>query len=68
MLVDEAVGRVLVLGLEAGLVDAEDTLDGGRSNWMVEVLVLIEPLDAEVVLARVLEGLVDGVEVLGAAH
>ena len=68
MLVDEAVGRVLVLGLEAGLVDAEDTLDRGRSNWMVEVLVLIEPLDAEVVLARVLEGLVDGVEVLGAAH
>ena len=68
MLVNEAVGRVLVLGLEAGLADAEDTLDGGRSNWMVEVLVLIEPLDAEVVLARVLEGLVDGVEVLGAAH
>jgi len=50
------------------LIDAEDALNGGGGHGVVEVLVLVEPLDAEVVLAAVLEGGVHGSQVLRAAH
>jgi len=47
---------------------AKDGLNAGGSDGMVEVLVLLEPGASGFVLVRVLEGLVDGHEVLGAAH
>ena len=55
----------LELGLRAA---AEDSLNARGSDGVIEVLVLPEPLTAGIVLARVLKGLVNGADVLGAAH
>ena len=51
-----------------GLLNTKDTSQGGGSHGVVEVLVVIVPLDGEVVLTTVLKRLVDWVQVLGAAH
>ena len=48
--------------------NSEDACNSGGGNRVVEVLVLIVPLDCKVVLATVLEGLVHRGEVLASAH
>jgi len=55
----------LELGLRAA---AQDSLNARGSDGVIEVLVLPEPFTAGIVLARVLKGLVNGADVLGAAH
>jgi hypothetical protein len=56
-----------VRGVLAG-GDAEDAGFSRDGDWVVEIDVLIVPLNTEVVLARVLEGGVDRSEVLTTAH
>lgn len=59
--------KFLIL-VDFGVAASKDLRDAGRRDWMVEVLVLLEPRATGVVLARVLERLVHGHQVLGATH
>jgi len=61
---DDFVGSLLVVYLR----DAEGLSDRRTCNRMVEVLVLVVPLDSHVMVAIVLHGLVDRSQVLQAAH
>lgn len=59
--------KFLIL-VDFGVAASKDLRDAGGRDWMVEVLVLLEPRATGVVLARVLERLVHGHQVLGATH
>ena len=58
----EGVLANLILG-----VQTEGSLEGRHGDGVVEGLILVEPLHGEVVLTRLLEGLVDRGQVLQAA-
>ena len=53
---------------ERGVTRSENAGDSGGSDRVVEVLVVIEPLAAEIVLTRVLERGIDWGKILGSTH